>query len=173
MDSHTVLLREVNESDYPFILRINDENVEVLSPMEETKLKKFVEFAELFLVAEVNGNPAAFLIALREGVKDYKSENYLWFSEKYSKFLYIDRVVVDKPYRGMNIGKTLYQAVFAHAHETAVTAVTAEIDTIPYNEASLKFHEVMGFREVGSQFIRNGSIKVSLQKADAASDLPG
>ena len=41
--------------------------------------------------------------------------------------------------------------------------VTAEIDTIPYNETSLKFHERMGFQEVGVQFVRKNSIKVSLQ----------
>ena len=166
MDRKAILLRRVNEADYPFILRANRENVEVLAPMNEAKLEKFVEFAELFAVAEVDGAPAAFIIVLREGVRDYDSENYRWFSEKYTKFLYIDRIVIDEPYRRLKIGRKLYRAVFDHARETAVPIVTAEIDTIPYNEASLKFHEAMGFREAGSQFVRGGSIKVSLQKAD-------
>lgn len=41
----------------------------------------------------------------------------------------------------------------------------AEIDTEPYNEVSLKFHEAMGFQEVGTQYVRDGKIKVSLQAA--------
>ena len=37
------------------------------------------------------------------------------------------------------------------------------IDIIPYNGPSLKFHEAMGFKEVGQQVIRGGEIKVSLE----------
>ena len=44
--------------------------------------------------------------------------------------------------------------------------LTCEVDTIPYNETSLKFHEAMGFREVGEQIIRGGAIKVSLKACE-------
>lgn len=165
MKENAVLIRKAEEKDYPFILRVNEENVEVLSPMDEAKLKRFAEFAQLLLVAEVNGERAAFLIALREGVETYESENYRWFSKQYAQFLYIDRIVIDEPYRGMGLGRKMYQEIFAHAGATNVPFVTAEIDTIPYNETSLKFHEAMGFREVGVQVIRNNSVKVSLQEA--------
>lgn len=165
MDERTMLVRPAAEADYPFILRVNEENVEVLSPMDEAKLRKFAGFSELLHVVELDGELAAFLIALREGVGAYDSENYLWFGKTYEKFLYIDRVVIDAPYRGMGIGRRLYEEVFARARETGVPFVTAEIDTIPYNEASLNFHKVMGFREVGVQFVRNNSVKVSLQEA--------
>lgn len=163
MNENTVLIRKAEERDYPFILRVNEENVEVLSPMDEAKLRRFGEFAELLLVVEVDSRPAAFLIGLREGLGCYDSENYLWFQKKYPQFLYVDRIVIDEPYRRAGIGKRLYQEVFHYACLTGVPMVTAEIDTIPYNEASLKFHERMGFREVGVQFVRNNSVKVSLQ----------
>lgn len=165
MNANTVLIRRANEKDYPFILRTNAENVEVLSPMDERKLACFDASAELFLVAEIDHTPAAFLIALTEGVDSYNSENYLWFRKNYHKFLYIDRVVIDEPYRGLGIGRMLYREVFSHAASTGVPFVTAEIDTEPYNEASLKFHKAMGFQEVGVQTIRNGAVKVSLQEA--------
>ena len=105
MGEKHVYIRGAEERDYPFILRANEENVEVLSPMDEAKLRKFAAFAELLLVAEVEGRPAAFLIALREGIASYDSENYQWFQKKYPKFLYVDRIVIDAPYRGMGIGK--------------------------------------------------------------------
>ena len=92
---------------------------------------------------------------------------YLWFSKNYGKFLYIDRIVIDAPYRRLGVGKELYREVFRHAAETGVPFVTAEIDTEPYNEVSLGFHRAMGFREVGVQSVRNNSIRVSLQEAEA------
>ena len=36
-------IRAVNESDYDFILRVNEENVEVLSPMDRKKLCEFIK----------------------------------------------------------------------------------------------------------------------------------
>ena len=165
MSERTICIRPAEGRDHPFILRVNEENVEVLSPMDGDRLNKLAGAAELCLVAEVDGEPAAFLIALREGVGFYDSENYLWFSRNYEKFLYIDRVVIDEPFRGMGVGRALYSAVFQRARDTGVASVTAEIDTIPYNEVSLNFHKVMGFREVGEQVIRGGAVKVSLQEA--------
>ena len=161
-----ITIRDIKKEDYPFVLRINEENVEVLSPMDEAKLEYFVGCAEQVLVAEVDGERAAFCITLREGEPSYTSENYIWFSKTYSQFLYIDRIVIDEPFRKMGLGRKLYEEVFRHARETGVKRLTAEVDTIPYNEASLKFHDEMGFREVGEQIIRGGSIKVSLKAVE-------
>lgn len=64
---HTLRIRGVEERDRAFVLRVNEENVEVLSPMDEGRLQKFAASAEQFLVAEADGQPAAFLIAIQEG----------------------------------------------------------------------------------------------------------
>lgn len=163
MEKANVSIRRAEERDYPFILRVNEENVEVLSPMDEERLRMFAEIADLLLVAEAEGEPCAFLIALREGADAYDSENYRWFSKTFETFLYIDRVVIDGPYRGQGIGRKLYQEVYARARAGGVPLVTAEIDTIPYNAPSLKFHEEMGFKEVGTQKVRGNTVQVSLQ----------
>ena len=165
MDCKKIEIRPACKLDFPFILQVNEENVEVLSPMDEKKLEYFQDCAELLYMALVDGTPAAFLIALREGIDSYGSENYRWFSKNYDNFLYIDRIVIDEPFRRIGLGKTLYELVFDHAKKTGVGFVTAEIDTEPYNEVSLGFHKAMGFREVGVQTIRGGTIKVSLQEA--------
>lgn len=161
-----VSIRDVREEDFDFILALNKTNVEVLSPMNMENLKNFIKTSNLFLVAEVDGQPAGFLIALREGVDDYESENYRWFSNKYSNFLYIDRVVIDEKFRSKGVGKKFYDAVKQTAEDDGVERVTAEIDIVPYNEASLKFHTAMGFKEVGIQWVRNRTVKVSLQVAE-------
>ena len=156
-------MRDLRKSDYDFVLRINEENVEVLSPMDRAKVEYFEGCADMFKVVEVDGKLAAFCIVLREGEEAYTSENYRWFSKNYEKFLYLDRIVIDEPFRRLGIGRMLYEATFDRAKETGVSVVTLEVDTIPYNEPSLKFHEAMGFHEVGEQIIRGGTVKVSLQ----------
>ena len=167
------MIRNIEEKDRAFILGLNEENVEVLSPMDEEKLEFFMEHGELVKILETDdrNKPMAFFIVLREGVAEYKSENYIWFSNRYKEFLYIDRIVIDEQYRRMGLGRKIYEYIFEYAKNIGVAVVTAEIDTIPYNEASLKFHKTMGFNEVGEQFIRGGMIKVSLQAVEI--DIPG
>lgn len=160
-----IVIRNARPEDYDFILKVNEVNVEVLSPMPMERMLWLKEMSDMFVVAEVNGELAAFLIAIREG-QPYDSENYVWFSEKYPQFLYIDRIVIDEPFRAAGLGRALYQAVKDRAIETGVKVVTCEVDTIPYNETSLKFHEAMGFREAGEQIIRGGAIKVSLKACE-------
>ena len=162
----STLIRDAEPGDAGFILDLNEVNVEVLSPMDEVKYRYFLDCSEMFQIAEVDGKPAAFLIALREGLPDYASENYIWFSKTYDRFLYVDRIVIGEEYRKLGLGREIYEGVFRRAREMGIPVVTAEIDIIPYNEPSLKFHEAMGFREVGQQVIRGGEIKVSLQSAD-------
>lgn len=163
--ANDIVIRNARPEDYDFILNVNKVNVEVLSPMPMERMLWLKEMSDMFVVAEVNGELAAFLIALREG-QPYDSENYVWFSEKYPQFLYIDRIVIDEPFRAAGLGRALYQAVKDRAIETGVKVITCEVDTIPYNETSLKFHEAMGFREVGEQIIRGGAIKVSLKACE-------
>ena len=160
-----IVIRNAEPKDYDFILNVNEVNVEVLSPMPVERMLWLKEMSDMFVVAEVDGDLAAFLIAIREG-QPYDSENYVWFSKKYPEFLYIDRIVIDEPFRAMGLGRKLYQAVKDRAREIGVGVVTCEVDTIPYNETSLKFHEAMGFREVGEQIIRGGAIKVSLKACE-------
>lgn len=165
MKETNLVIRPATEEDADYILRVNRENVEFLAPMDRQKLAYFRKVTELLLIVEAGGLPVAFLIALREGVPDYNSENYRWFSKQYEKFLYVDRIVIDRGFRQNGIGRALYHYVKQYAENTEVPFITAEIDIEPYNEASLKFHSKMGFREVGTQYVRNGSIRVSLQEA--------
>ena len=158
-----ILIRDVAPEDRDYIIELNETNVEVLSPMDEEKYQFFIENSDMYKVAEVDGDTAAFLITLREGRPYRTSENYTWFMNNYDRFAYVDRIVIDEKYRHMGIGRMLYEMTFDKAREDGVPIVTAEIDIIPYNEPSLKFHESMGFEEVGQQVIRGGEIKVSLQ----------
>ena len=39
---------------------------------------------------------------------DYESENYLWFSKRYSSFMYVDRIVIQSDSLGLGFGTMLY-----------------------------------------------------------------
>lgn len=151
-------------SDFSYILEENRDNVEFLSPMDEDRLLKLAEMSDVILIAEVENRPAGFLIAFREGT-EYDSENYKWFEKNYERFLYVDRIVVNEKFRKCGIGKKLYNQIFEEAMKAGICYVTAEVDLVPYNGQSLKFHSTMGFKEVGEQTVRNGTVKVSLQEA--------
>ena len=158
-------IRRIKPGDYDFILGLNRDNIEVLSPMDEEKLAFLDAAAELPLVAEEDGSPAAFLFALRSGIQEYDLMCYQWFSERYADFLYIDSIVIDEKYRHMGIGRRLYRTVFDHAGRIGVDLVAAGITTEPYNEKSLRFHRENGFAEVGELLVRNGTVRVSQQIA--------
>ncbi|SDB61391.1 GNAT family N-acetyltransferase [Butyrivibrio sp. INlla16] len=157
------IIKRIEPTDYNYVLKLNEENVDVLIPTDREELEYLAEKAVLFHVIYVDENPAGFIIALRDGLEDYDFKSYRWFKERYSKFLYIDRVVVDKKYWKKGLGRKLYQYAFDYAKVNDIEIVGAAITTIPYNKESLAFHAKQGFHEVGEQLIRGGTVKISQQ----------
>lgn len=80
----------------------------------------------------------------------YDSDFYRWFTDRYTNFLYIDRVVVTSWARGRGVAKGLYQAIEQAALEQSM-AIVADVYSDPPNTPSLNLHRSMGFEEVGSQ----------------------
>jgi len=159
-----MILRPATPGDYPALLALNLESERFLSPLSGAGLERLHAAAELNQVLEDAGEVVAFVIALREGAV-YASVNYRWFQERYTRFLYVDRVVVSVSRQGRGLGRKLYEAVFAHAAKTRVPFVTCEYDIDPPNPASERFHLGFGFAEVGRQFVAGGTKQVSLQAA--------
>lgn len=160
-----MVFRTATASDYPAILKLNEELVHFLSPMDETLLSRLQEQSELTQVIEEDGKVVAFIILMREG-KDYDSENYRWFSQHYPQFLYVDRIVVDPTSHHHGYGKMMYSEVFSHAKHTNIPVVTAEVNIEPPNPVSLNFHKKTGFEEVGTQWLCNNTKQVSLLAAE-------
>ena len=154
-------LRPWRESDTAAILRLNDDNVRVLSPMDGADFDAWRVAASRFRVVESEGEVVAFLMAFAPGAA-YASPNYLWFSDRLKNFLYIDRVVVKDSHRGRGIGGLCYRDLFGWARDNGFLWLAAEVDCQPPNAASLSFHDRQGFVEVGRQTLSGGKV-VSLQ----------
>ena len=120
----------------------------------------FAEHAHYFRVALAERRLAAFLVGLRPG-SSYQSPNYRWFCERYDDFAYVDRVAVARDFRRHGLASRLYDD-FANRMPDTVSVMTCEVNIRPPNDESLRFHERLGFRQVGSQETENGAKEVAL-----------
>ncbi len=89
----------------------------------------------------------------------YASLNYAWFNQRYDAFVYVDRIAVGEAYRDQKIGSVLYQEVIAQAQAQGCP-VAAEVNLEPPNPGSLRFHERLGFEQVG--ILSHGSKRVTM-----------
>jgi predicted GNAT superfamily acetyltransferase len=101
-------------------------------------------------------------MAHRKGT-GYDSDNYAWFSSRYTQFVYIDRVVVAASAHGLGLGKRLYENLFQWARQQCENCVTLEFDVDPPNLGSEQFHSKLGFKSVGLHRPKNTEKQVNMQ----------
>lgn len=159
-----IRIRNAGVDDAPAILALNDAAVQYTSAMDAFRLQELQTLADLDWVITVDDIVAGFLLAMREGA-GYANANYDFFAARYPVFLYVDRIVIAPEHAGLKLGTQVYDAVFAHARTQGVPAVTCEYNIEPPNEASRRFHDKFGFREIGTQWLDGGAKRVSLQVA--------
>ena len=100
-----------------------------------------------------------FLLVLPSGL-EYDSLNYKWFSSRYEKFAYIDRIAISKNWRNKGMGKSLYTDLENTLKD--YNLIACEFNVIPLNQVSKQFHESLDYENVGFQLTENGTKKVSL-----------
>lgn len=139
-------LRPITESDMSEILRLNAEHVELLSPMDEPRLRQLLTWTARADVIECDGRTAGFVLVFGPG-QDYDSPNYRWFASKYgASFAYLDRIVVDDSFRRRGLASAAYDVLESCAQPFG--RLTLEVNVEPANEPSLAFHRHRGYREV-------------------------
>jgi len=161
-DGGDVLLpefRPARPEDFADVLALNEAAVPHVNSIGEDVLARLAEQAFHFEVA-IADSVAGFVLALPSGV-EYASENYSWFSARYDRFVYIDRVVVAEPATGSGIGRQLYERLLARSAAVA-PVLTCEVNLHPPNPRSLAFHRKLGFEEVGQQLTTGGTKRVCM-----------
>ncbi|MDT0166143.1 GNAT family N-acetyltransferase [Actinotalea sp. AC32] len=166
-DVPTPVVRPVLDEDVPALALLNDAAVPAVNALGTAGLRDHVPRCRLALVAEAGRGPEALLLALGPGA-DYASENYTWFSRERPGSLYVDRVVVGHRLRRLGVGRTLYARVAAHAVEHGFDEVTCEVNLEPANPDSLAFHGSLGFRTMGRQETKGGTVRVALMAVPTA-----
>ena len=140
------------------ILAINHECEAMLSPLTMERLRWLLAMAYRVRIAD---DRSAMLIAFDETAA-YDSPNFLWFRQRYRRFVYIDRVAVTASARGLGIARALYDDLIEAARADGHTVVCAEVYARPPNPQSDAFHAKMGFRAVGSQYLADRDKTVTL-----------
>ena len=102
------------------------------------------------------GSADAFLLAFDQRAS-YDSPNFMWFRRRYTRFVYVDRVVVSPSMRGRGYARLLYMDLFEQARRAAHHVVVCEVNSDPPNPASDAFHAAFEFQEVGQATIHGGS----------------
>lgn len=135
------------------VLALNNAHAAELSLLDEVRLDHLL--AQAFLARKV-GEVEALLLTFDQDA-DYDSPNFVWFRQRYARFVYVDRVVTDERARGRGHARRLYQHLFEVAYAAGHTMVACEVNSEPPNPASDAFHNALGFREVGGAAIHGGA----------------
>ena len=155
-----VTLRKAGAVDLEAVLRLNEASVPALNSVDLEQMRWFAANAAYFKVAMLGEKLAGFLIGLRPGTT-YASPNYRWFCGTYDNFGYVDRIAIAKNARRLGLATRLYRD-FEASLPASVNMLTCEVNIVPPNESSMRFHETYGFDTVGTQTLDSGRKEVAL-----------
>jgi len=147
-------------SDIDAALELNNLNTPAVGELDRVQLQFLIDHS-LYSFAIGADTLHAFCITFAPGAP-YTSVNYQWFSQNYSDFVYLDRIVVSEKMRNNSLGAKLYAAVEQRMiKDRCAPILTCEVNLNPPNTGSIRFHNRIGFREVGQQESKPG-LTVSL-----------
>jgi predicted GNAT superfamily acetyltransferase len=138
---------------YEELRRVNNSSARETSLLSAERFDQLISSARVALFVPPG---VAFLLAFEQS-DDFDGGHFRWFRSRFDKFLYVDRVVVAEEHRQQGLGRMLYAEVFGRAIEFGHTRVVCEVNFQPPNPVSDKFHEALGFKEVGRATMEDGT----------------
>ena len=144
-----------------FIINLNKENMPAVGALDEKSYDRFLKYSDYFKLVKYDNQFIGFMIGLLPN-RPYDSVNYKWFEKKYKSFIYIDRIVISYKYQNKGFG-TLFYDDLKDYFKDSYSSMTCEVNIIPKNYISMKFHKKYGFKEVGRQRTENSKKLVSMQ----------
>lgn len=155
-----IQVRPGTAADHAAVLALNNANVPHVNALSADELTQIVALSACYFVAEDAEGVLGVVLCIPSGT-NYWSENYAWFSARYPRFLYLDRVAVASRLRRGGVGRALYDAVHAAARGTW-PCVALEVNLRPPNPVSVTFHEMVGYHSVGIREYAGGANAVQM-----------
>lgn len=155
-----LVVRDVHEHELDSILALNNGAGRSIAPLDMATLRDLFDRACHFKLAELDGQIAGFLIALRESDGE-ANPRFATLRRHFPAFVFIDRVVVAPPYRRHGLGRVFYAAVTSYA-EARVPVLTCEVRLEPRDDVALLFHGSRGFHEVDQHVLVGSGQRVAL-----------
>jgi predicted GNAT superfamily acetyltransferase len=154
--------RNIEIADLARVLEINNANTPGVSELTMTELEADLNHALHALAIEnESGEICAFCVTFAPDAPD-AGDNHRWFAERYKSFVYLDRIAIDSNHQNRGLGALLYQSVEQHMLKFAEhSLLCCEVNLEPPNPGSLRFHQRIGFTEVGQSIPENANYRVS------------
>ena len=159
------LIRDIEADDVEWLLALNNASTPHVNALSRSDLDALLDAAAYARLGVAGGERAGALIAFWPGL-DYDSVHYRWFSDKFEKFLYVDRVMIAEVAKGMGLGRAIYADLEAFAAGHAAPMIALEVNRHPPNPRSMAFHERLGFMSVGELVHEDGKKTVVLMTKD-------
>ena len=138
------MIGHILKSHYTKILRMNEEFVHWLSPLDENGLSDLLTLAHYKKqIHDADG----VLIGYAHDV-DYDHKNLKWLRARFDSFYYVDRIILSAAAQGKGYGRQLYADFEAEARAKNLPRLVCEVNIKPNNPGSHAFHENLGFRAV-------------------------
>ena len=151
------LTKPPSENEIKEMHTINQENIPEVGDLSELEdFRSRVNWSENIFVYKYEDVIKAIVLCMREE-QDYKSPNYEYISDRFNKFLYVDRIAVQEQFRRKGIAEKIYSTVIDKGRENNLD-ILCEVNTRPSNEPSMAFHKKMGFEEIGTNDFEKNSV---------------
>ncbi|NJO36755.1 MAG: GNAT family N-acetyltransferase [Rhizobiales bacterium] len=146
-DDADPVVRDIGPADLDWLLALNNLAVPHVNQLDRRSLADILQLATYARCVGRGGRPAGALIGLPPGTA-YASDNYRWFDRHHADFLYIDRVMIDATSRKGGLGRLLYADFERFAEACGARHLACEVNSLPPNPISLRFHQSLGFGAV-------------------------
>ena len=142
---HHIKILKMNERFVHWLAPLNDKSLAIL--LNKATYKKQINDGDGELIGFSNN-------------ADYDHKNLSWLRNKYKKFLYIDRVIINPKAHGKGLAKKLYNDFEKKALLMKIPRLVCEVNTNPNNENSHKFHIKNSFKPIGDMDYEESGISV-------------
>jgi len=139
------MIGPILKSHHAKILRMNEEFVHWLAPMDEDDLTHLLSLSHY---KKQSHDADGVLLGYAHDV-DYDHKNLKWLRARFDQFFYIDRIIINAKAHGKGLGRALYADFEAEARLRGLPRLVCEVNTKPNNPGSHKFHETLGFKAIG------------------------
>ena len=154
-----IIIKKAQEKDIDEILELSEKNtitnVEdkssgfLVSGYSKEKYLDYITYADYFYTASIDDKIVGVLLAFHnDKIREDELVNSIIKHSVKHKFVLIKQIFVDPQYRGKSISANLYRFLFDATPEDYDFA--ASIVGKPFNIASVKFHEKLGFEKLMS-----------------------
>lgn len=154
----SITIRDLVPGDLHAVMAINQASRPAVGDLDPSRLTTLVGWCAHARVAISTGSVVGYLLALEPG-QPYGSLNYRYFETELDDHVYVDRIAVAQAHRGGGIGAALYRDLFGRV---AGRQVSCEVNVVPMNAGSMRFHTRLGFIVLDEQDTEGGSKRVAL-----------